>query len=103
MGGFFRRKAWTRNERVFAGGAQVMAAELIGGDVNHREFVNTYMRLLGTGLSILGEGSYLTQEEVQILKTFLTEGYGSFLKKYKKTKYMFPDTWMRKQMSRGKA
>jgi hypothetical protein len=75
-----------------------LPSELVGGEVNRQEFVNTYMRLLGTGLSILEKDSCLPQEEIRILKTFLTEGYGSLLKKYKKIKHLPVSVWMEKQI-----
>jgi hypothetical protein len=74
------------------------SSELVGGDVNRQEFVNTYMKLLGTGLSILEENGRLSEWEARVLKTFLVEGYDSLLKKYKKTRFMFPDTWMKKKL-----
>jgi hypothetical protein len=75
-------------------GEAVPASELIG---KRRDFVISYTGLLGTGLSVLGENSRLSQEEIQILKTFLVEGYDSLLKKYKKTKAISASMWMKKQ------
>jgi hypothetical protein len=78
----------------------MLPSELIGGDVNRQEFVNAYMKLLDTGLSILGQDSRLSLEETQVLKAFLIEGYGKLLKKYKKTRYQAASLWMEKQIGK---
>jgi hypothetical protein len=80
------------------GGRATLPSELIGRDVNRQEFVSEYMKLLDTGLSILGNDGRLPEWKILVLKTFLVEGYDSLLKKYKKTRFMFPDTWMKKKL-----
>jgi hypothetical protein len=77
----------------------MLSLELVGGEANRQEFASAYMELLDAGLSILGE-SRLLPEEKQALKAFLMEGYGSLLKKYKKTHYLAAPMWMKKQVEK---
>jgi hypothetical protein len=70
---------------------------MTGIETNRRKFAEIYQGLLEAGLSILEKTDRLYGKEGQILQTFLTEGYNSFLKKYEKTSYQIPDLWMEKR------